>query len=335
MNNTGKKGRLALGRGLSSLISSPVVPISAAKPPASPPISEAVSGNIAVDLYGDEHSPKGIENAGSPKLVDRSKIVPNPAQPRKSFVESDIQELATSIKNVGVIQPILVRPGTGKNHGMYEIVAGERRWRATGIAGIQQVPVIIKELSDWESLEIALVENVHRAELNPVEEARGYQDLMDRYSLSQQDVADRIGKDRATVANILRVLRLPADVQSYIQSGELSLGHAKAILGVKDTRAQLSLAKKSIEDGLSVRALEALVSNSAPLDGSKQAALLGKGITSAAGKKLITSFPEIVEKLRRKMGTKVMIRHNKSGKGKIEIEYFSESELQRLVDLLS
>ncbi len=345
MSNSVKKGRTALGRGLSSLISTPVVPLKSNRIVSAFPLnpsSPGHNGNLAEDLSrNQEASANEISTSsearfeGGSTLLDRSLIVPNSAQPRKTFVDAEIKELAESIKNMGVLQPILVRPGKGANDGKYEIVAGERRWRASEIAKLEQLPVIIKELSDWESLEIALVENVQRADLNVLEEAKAYQRLMDQYSLSQQDVADRIGKERATVANILRILKLPNDVQNFIEKGELTLGHAKALLSVKDPRAQLSLAKKAVEDGLSVRALETIVSQSAPLDGSKQAALMGGGIAPASGRRLVTFFPEIVEKLRRKMGTKVLIKHNKSGKGRIEIEYFSEAELERLIEILS
>jgi len=329
------KGRMALGRGLSALISSPVVPITQAK--ATPELRTV--GSAAVAKHTEDGVPQNSDATPQTEgvtFLKRSQIIPNPAQPRKVFSPEDLKELSDSIKNLGVLQPVLVRPAKGNNEGKYEIVAGERRWRAAEMAELMQLPVIIKELSDWESLEIALVENVQRANLNPVEEALGYQNLVNQYSLSQQDVADRIGKDRATVANIIRILKLPPEVQNLVSDNSISLGHAKALLSVKDPRAQISLAKKAVEDGLSVRGLEFLVSQSAPLDGSKQAALMGKSVGIAGSKRAITSFPDIVEKIRRRLGTKVLIKHQaKTGKGRIEIEYFSEEELQRLVDLLA
>lgn len=332
MNGVQKKGRMALGRGLSALISSPVVPLNPkteVKASSSP-----FDGSAAIVIEPMNDSIVSPSAGAGVKYMERSKVVPNPSQPRKTFDEQDLKELADSIKNMGVLQPVIVRPGKGSTEGKFEIVAGERRWRASELAGLTQIPVIIKELSDWESLEIALVENVQRANLNPIEEAEGYQKLMDQYSLSQQDVADRVGKDRATVANIIRIVKLAGEVQSLIRNGSISLGHAKALLSVKDPRAQISLAKKTVDEGLSVRALETLISQSAPLDGSKRAALHGLDVGISGAKRGITAFPEIVEKLRRKLGTKVMIRHQASGRGKIEIEYFSEAELTRVVDAL-
>jgi ParB family chromosome partitioning protein len=326
--NTAKKGRMALGRGLSALISTPPV---ALKPVAT--ASAAVNPEATTNL---ESSDVSSDRKTGVRFLDRALIVPNPAQPRKVFEEKDLAELAESIKTLGIIQPVIVRPGQGSNEGKFEIVAGERRWRASERAELSQLPVIIKELTDLESLEIALVENVQRANLNPIEEAKGYQNLMDQFSLNQQEVADRVGKDRATVANILRIVKLPDEVQAMIGSGALTLGHAKALLSVKDPRAQVSFAKKAIEDDLSVRSLETLVSQSAPLDGSRRAAMFGSDSGIAGkGKKGSSAFPDIVDQLRRKLGTKVMIKHQNSGRGKIEIEYFSEAELGRIVEALT
>ncbi len=328
--NVAKKGRAALGRGLSALISTP--------PVALRPIGSAPGETLDASSHSNELTNNEGESTSGLRYLDRSKIIPNPAQPRKIFEEADLRELADSIKTMGVLQPIIVRPAKSpENSDQFEIVAGERRWRASERAGLAQVPVIIKHLSDWESLEIAMVENVQRANLNPIEEAKGYQSLMDQFSLSQQEVADRVGKDRATVANIIRVIKLPEDVQSMVSSGALSLGHAKALLALKDSRAQVSLAKKAVEDSLSVRALELLISQTAPLEGSKRAAMHGLegGIVGKNSKKGTTAFPDIVDQLRRKLGTKVMIRHQNNGHGRIEIEYFSEAELGRIVEALT
>ncbi|MCB9030407.1 MAG: ParB/RepB/Spo0J family partition protein [Deltaproteobacteria bacterium] len=333
--NAKKGGRKALGRGLSSLISTPVVSLSNYKDEKTSALTSAVTEqNLAKEIKAPVAENKSEEKQqGGVTFLDIKMIINNPAQPRKQFIESEIAELAETIKTMGVLQPLIVRPSL-KSEEQYEIVAGERRWRASKKVGLTEVPVIIKDLSDWESMEIALVENVQRSNLNPIDEAKAYQGLMDSFSLSQQDVAERIGKDRATVANLVRILKLSDEIQTLIQEEKLTTGHAKALLSVKDERAQLSLAKKAVEDSLSVRALEQLVSQSAPLDGSKKAALKGKeGINAAA--KTFTDFPELVEKMRRKMGTKVLIKHHNSGRGKIELQYFSEQELDRLVQLLS
>ncbi|RMD86295.1 MAG: ParB/RepB/Spo0J family partition protein [Candidatus Dadabacteria bacterium] len=269
------------------------------------------------------------ERGSAIRLVPLQSVVPNPSQPRKTFRESDIQELASSIRNMGVIQPIVVRP-CRNDPSLYEIVAGERRWRAAKVAGLADIPVIIRNFSDWEALEAALMENVQRADLNPIEEAKGYKSLMDRYSLTQKDVAERIGKDRATVANLLRLLALEEEIQEMVADGRLSTGHAKALLSVRDSRARRSLARKAIKESLSVRALEKLVSQTAPLEGAKAPALKGKGLKQSR----FTDYPEIVDKLRAILGTKVLIKNLPNSRGKIEIHYFSQAELNRLVEIL-
>jgi ParB family chromosome partitioning protein len=293
--------------------------------------SQQIAQNHQLDLEAKDTGKIGERI----QLLDISKVQANPAQPRKIFVDSEIRELADSIRNMGVLQPIVVR-SSKEQDGVFEIVAGERRFRASKMAGLPVIPAIIKELSDWESLEIALVENVQRAELNPVDEAQAYQKLMDQYSLSQEAVAERIGKERATVANLVRILKLHPEILKLVRDAKLSLGHAKALLAVKDTSAQLSLAKKSLEEGLSVRAVEALASTAAVLDGQKRAALHGKELSiSGRLQSANQSFPDVLERLRRALGTKVLIRHSKSGSGRIEIEYFSEVELERLVEQIS
>ena len=317
--NTKRSGRKALGRGLSSLISNPVVSL-----------TEYQEEQPQVESIQE---PQPADDRGS-IFVSIQTIEPNPSQPRKSFDDQDIAELASSIKDKGVLQPLIVRPVSPGSRDKFQIVAGERRWRACQSAGIEQVPVIIKELSDWESLEIALIENVQRENLNPIDEAEAYQQLMDQYSLTQSDVAGRVGKDRATIANYIRLLKLHPEARDLVRTGELAVGHAKAVLSVKESAAQLRIAKRAVEEGLSVRALEALASQAAVLDGSKKAALKGKrGISGQTPARSV--FPELDDKLRKTLGTKVSIRHQKkTGRGKIEIEYFSEEELDRLVDVL-
>jgi ParB family chromosome partitioning protein len=263
-----------------------------------------------------------VDGAPSVLYVDVARITANPEQPRVDFPEQEIVELSESIKALGVLQPILVRPRAGG----YQIVAGERRFRASIRAGLSQVPVLIKDLSDRDTFEVALVENVQRLNLNPLEEAKGYQRLVDEFNLSAQEVAERVGKDRATVANLVRVLKLPAAVQEYLREGHITVGHAKAILTVKEPAAQTSLAQKVIDESLSVRALEAIVSREVVLEEPKK---------PRSGKVLESSeFPEIEERLRNSLGTKVTIRRSKKG-GAIELHFFSDSELDRLIDILS
>ena len=265
-------------------------------------------------------------------FIPIEKISSNPSQPRQRFMDSELRELADSIRTKGMLQPVLVRPSPNKLGGeaAYEIVAGERRWRAAKLAGLHQLPVIIRHIGDGESLELALVENVQREDLNPVEQAQAYQRLSDEFNLSQQEVADKVGKDRASIANFTRLLKLPPDVLDLLRSNELSMGHAKAILAVKEQSAQSSLARKAVKEGLSVRALEAIVARVVVLDSGRR--LVSRDGRLGAGKSASKSFPEVIDRMRNSLGTKVDIRHQRSGRGKIEIEYFSEQELDRIVE---
>ena len=327
-----KKG---LGRGLSALISQPVVAVTS-KGKSEGGSTDTTDGSAALSLNVAQATFEPVQSSSAEKIqfISIEKIIPNPTQPRRTFIQAELEELRDSILNMGVLQPVIVRPASNQPKGVYEIVAGERRWRASRLAELKEIPVIIKELSDWESLEIALVENVQRSDLNPVDEAKAYQSLMDQFSLSQQDVADRIGKDRATVANYLRLLKLPESVLKTVEEHKLSMGHAKAILGVKEPRAQMSLARKAVDEGLSVRALEALASQAKILDGQKLAALKGKDVGISGAKPGLSAFPQVVEQLRKTLGTKVLIKHHQSGRGRIEIEYFSEAELDRLLEII-
>jgi ParB family chromosome partitioning protein len=298
---------MALGRGLSALVSTP---------------APVVVGN-AQPIETTKESPANSDSANGVMYVDLARIVANPHQPRTEFPEQEITELSESIKALGVLQPILVRPFAGG----YQIVAGERRFRAAMRAGLFQAPVIVKELSDRDTFEIALVENVQRLNLNPLEEARGYQKLMDEFDLNAQEVAAKVGKERATVANLVRVLKLPTQVQEMLQQGLITVGHAKAILTVKEPAAQTSLALKVVDESLSVRALEAIVAREVVLEAPKKP----KNPRSSSSE---GDMPEVEERLRNSLGTKVTIKRNKQG-GVVELHFFSDSELDRLVDILS
>jgi ParB family chromosome partitioning protein len=259
-----------------------------------------------------------------------SQLRANPDQPRQDFSDPEIAELAESIKALGVIQPILVRPQSSSN-GAYQIVAGERRFRAAIRAGLSQVPVVIKDFTEKEVLEVALVENIQRQGLNPIEEALGYQKLVDEFSLTVSEVAERVGKDRATVANTTRLLKLPQLVQEMVRDGRISAGHAKAILTVKEPSAQINLANKIIADSLSVRAVESIVARDVVLDPPKRVVV---GEVSAARAERVASYPEIEERLRNALGTKVQIQKRRKG-GIVELHYFSDEELDRLVQMLA
>jgi ParB family chromosome partitioning protein len=324
-----KATRSALGRGLSALVSSPPVPTI---PPTATISSTDTASNIDTPVIGHDQTavrPAGPrEEQGGVTFLPLTEISANPEQPRTHFSETEIHELSESIKTLGVLQPILVRPlGQG-----YQIVAGERRFRAATRAGLTQVPVLIRELGERETLEIALVENVQRQGLNPIEEAQGYQRLMEDFSLTAQEVAERVGKDRATVANTARLLKLPAVVQEMVKDGRISVGHAKAILTVKEPVAQIGLANKILNENLSVRAIEAIVSREVVLDNPKKSG----SNDSVWGNRSGTSatHPELEERLRNSLGTKVTIHRTRKG-GSIELHFYSDEELDRLIHILA
>lgn len=336
MDDKGQKKpvRNALGRGLSALISAvpvPVVPHRMNYDNLAQDLKEPISDSMQEATSSSQIS-KSSENVpeGQVQYVKISSVENNPNQPRQDFSEQELSELTESIRTLGILQPVLVRPIPSKP-GYFQVVAGERRWRAATRVGLEQLPVIVRDIDDKQTLEIALVENVQRSELNPLEEAQAYERLMNEFSLSQKEVAERVGKDRASVANISRLLKLPKEVQEFLRQGKISVGHAKAILTVKEPNAQLSLAKKAIAEDLSVRALESVVGRVVVLDGNH--ANSKKGLT--AGKRAensTTNFPEVIDRMRNVLGTKVNIKHSPSGKGKVEIEYFSEQELDRVVE---
>ena len=330
----------ALGRGLSSLISSPMVSV---VPPNQPPQQPnfaspytVLEGGLARDVSKEIQAKPAeaeVEIDGQRtkvRYVKIGEIIGNPTQPRQTFNDSELQELSSSIKTHGLLQPVLVRPSAKYENAKYEIIAGERRWRAAKLAELSELPVIIQEISDKEALEIALVENVQRSNLNPVEEAEAYQRLATEFSLTQQEIADRVGKDRASVSNFIRLLKLAPEALECLRKNEISMGHAKALLTIKEPAAQLSLCRKVLEEGMSVRALEAIVSRSVVLEAPQTPSRFAKDGRTSAG--VLNPFPEAIDRMRNALGTKVTIKHHAGGRGRIEIEYFSEQELDRLVD---
>ena len=252
-------------------------------------------------------------------MMKISDIEPNREQPRKNFDKEALQELADSIKQFGIIQPIVVQ----KKDDYYEIIAGERRWRAAKLAKLKEVPVIIKEYSNREVMEIALIENIQRKDLNPIEEALAYKSLIDEYSLKQEELANRVSKSRTAIANSMRLLKLTDSVQNMLINDEISMGHARALLTLEQEDLQIEAAKTIVSKGLSVRDTEKLVKS---ILNPKQVKL---PIPSAEAAR----YDAIANKLREKMGTKVSINHKKNGKGKIEIEYYSQEELERLLEM--
>lgn len=252
--------------------------------------------------------------------VKISKVEPNREQPRKNFDEDALQDLAESIKQVGVLQPILVQ----EREDYYEIIAGERRWRAANIAGLKEVPVIIRNLTEQEIVEIALIENIQREDLNPIEEAQAYKRLLTEFNLKQDEVAERVSKSRTAVTNSMRLLKLTDEVQQMIIDEMISTGHARALLAIEDPDQQYILAQKVFDEKLSVRDIEKLVKN------------LGKTKVQKKSKEkqLSAIYQEIEETLKGKLSTKVNIVSKENGAGKIEVEFFSHEELDRLIELI-
>ncbi len=312
-----------LGRGLTSLVS--------AKPQAARVEKQDVSNQTAF-----EKTPLTVisstESGEKVNMVPVADICSGQYQPRVTFEESEIKDLSASIQTHGVLQPILIRKGKFQGGFSYEIIAGERRWRAAKLAGLLEIPAIVRELNNQEALEIAIVENIQRENLNPIEEALSYQRLAQEFSLTQEQVASKVGKERATVANALRLLKLPDEIQKMIAANELSAGHAKCLLSIKEANAQISLAKKAIAENLSVRKLEELISRVVVLDtGTRKATEQIEKISKDNG----SAYPEIVERLRNALGTKVIVTKKKDGSGAIEIAYHNEAELDRLLDMVA
>jgi ParB family chromosome partitioning protein len=292
--------RNALGRGLGALIRDE---------PATPVASEAAATAVA-----PARTPSGSQ------VVDIDLIEPSPYQPRTRFREESLAELAQSIQVSGIVQPLVVRPLGAR----FQLLAGERRWRAAQRAGLSRVPVVVREVSDEAALEITLVENIQREDLNPVEEARAFERFMNEFHLTQEEVAARTGKDRATVANAVRLLRLEKPVMDLIEDGRVSAGHGRALLGITDAKVRLALARRAARGGLTVRQIERLASrrNRAPM--APLAPAFDANTRSA------------LEQLQQTLGTRVTLRPpTKTRPGQLQIEYYDEEQLAGLYDRLT
>lgn len=294
MNTATDKSRRPLGKGLSALLA----PRASAQPQGDGTAVAAAPAN--------------------PSRIAIDAIAPNPVQPRSVFQPEQLEELAASIRANGIIQPLIVR----RVGQQYQIVAGERRWRAAKIAGLSEVPVVVQEVADRQMLELALIENIQREDLNPIETALAYDRLAREMGLSQEEIGRRTGKDRTSINNTIRLLRLPKEVQLLVAEHRLSMGHAKAILGLATAEQQIQFAEKAAAQGLSVRQVEALVQES----GSVRAR--GGGL-----KRETQQDPNVraaVEQLERALGTRVRIVEMSEQRGRIEIDYYSQAELDRL-----
>lgn len=294
-----KKG--GLGKGLDSLI-----PSGGPKPRKSVDVVEKVVEKVIE---------KPIE-----LKVKIGEVEPNREQPRKKFDEDALLELAESIKQFGVLQPILVK----KKEDYYEIIAGERRWRAAKLAGVKEIPVIIKEFSEQEIVEISLIENIQRENLNPIEEAWAYKRLMEEFHLKQDEMAERVSKSRTAVTNAIRLLKLDERVQQMVIDEMLTTGHARALLAINEEDIQYNLAQKIFDEKLSVRETEKLV---------KKFQKEPKTQTQKKDTQLDAVYGQLEEKIKSIIGTKVSIHRKNNNKGKIEIEYYSQDELERLIEL--
>lgn len=306
---TVKKKKTGLSRGLESLI-----PLGAMEE----------MDNLDKNNYNAKNSAKNTKNninENGETIVKISQVEPNKNQPRKNFDEDSLQELADSIKQFGIIQPLVVQ----KNGKFYEIIAGERRWRAARLAGLKEVPVIVKEYSAQEVMEIALIENIQREDLNPIEEAQAYKRLIEEYNLKQDEVAERVSKSRTAVTNSIRLLKLCDKVQEMLIEELISSGHARALLTIEDEEVQYNTAVRIMDEKLSVRETEKLV----------------KSILNPKKKKTVEKienvavYEEIENKLKEAIGTKVKLTPKANGKGKIEIQYYSNDELERLMEIFT
>jgi len=296
--------KTGLGRGLGALLGGQKPPETAEAPTDSQAAAETVPANAV-------------------RQVSIDSVQPCPSQPRKEFERQPLEELAASIEVNGILQPLVARK-TGK--GQLELIAGERRWRAAQIAGLETVPVIVREASDSQVLELALVENLQREDLNPVEEAQGYALLMEAFDLTQEATAQRVGKSRAAVANAVRLLNLPEALQTHLRQGRLSVGHAKVILGLDEAQQQTLVANRVIKESLSVRETEDLVDK-------LQGGSTGKTPPQRTPQTRGVHVTSLENRLKEKLGTKVSLTY-REGKGALTIKYFSDDDLERILNIL-
>lgn len=265
-----------------------------------------------------------MDEKGRILMLKLDLVQPNKEQPRKTFDEEKINELAESIKNYGVLQPLLVQ----KNGSFYEIIAGERRWRAAKAAGLKEIPAVLKEYSKQEAMEISLIENVQRADLNPIEEALGYRQLIDEFGLTQEEIAIRVAKSRVAITNTMRLLKLDEQIQNMLIQGVITSGHARALLSLEDTALQLKAAKEILDKKLSVRETERLVKR------MQKEASGEKKEEKKPDETLALIYQNLEDRMKSVMGTKVSIHNKDKNKGRIEIEYYSETELERIVEMI-
>ena len=302
----------ALGRGLGALLGTPSRPGSPAPASSNPNVTP---GETAVPAEAREHVLR----------VKLDRIKPSPLQPRKDFTAEALQELAASIKEQGIVQPLIVRDR--QTH--YELIAGERRWRAAQLLNLAEVPIIVREADDRSVLELALIENLQRENLNPMEEALGYSQLVEQFQLRQEDVATKVGKSRVAVANSLRLLKLAPEIQVYVRDGRVSVGHAKVILGLTLSEQQKLAAERVLKDGLTVRQTEELVSRLQ----NQPAVAPGKSSNGMTITNRDAHLVAVENQLRERFGTKVQLRY-RLGKGSLEVKFFNDKDLERILGII-
>lgn len=295
----------ALGRGLGALLGG--------NPPAAPTTAKPTISVPAPD------------NRERVQRVPLNQVRPSALQPRKEFTDEALRELADSIREQGIVQPLIVR----ERSGFFELIAGERRWRASQLLGLPEVPVIVRVADDRTVLELALIENLQRENLNALEEALGYAQLAEQFKLTQEEIAVKVGKSRAAVANATRLLKLPAPVQSLLRTSRISVGHAKVILGLADEKSQQFAAERVVKDGLNVRQTEGLIAKLQSRGGK----ISSENARTPAIVPVDANIGRLEEKLREKFGTKVRLKYAK-GKGAVEISFFSDDQLQSILENL-
>ena len=293
------KGARGLGKGLDSLI------------PASVPKAEPVQETV------------NTEDNAQGTYVKITKVEPNREQPRKNFDEDALQELADSIKQYGIVEPLIVQD----RKTYYEIIAGERRWRAAKLAGLKEVPVIVRNYTEQEIVEISLIENIQREDLNPIEEAQAYKRLLTEFNLKQDEVAERVSKSRTAVTNSMRLLKLCDEVQQMIIDDMITTGHARALISIDDPEQQYTIAQKVFDEKLSVRDVEKLVKNLNKPEKVKKEPVTDKALEAV--------YQDLEEKLKQSLGTKVSIASRGDGAGKLEIEFYTHDDLEKITDLLT
>ena len=279
-------------------------------------VKKALGKGLGALINTDE--PEVIKNTGLTHLKIND-IEPNKNQPRKVIHDLKLNELSESIKNHGVVQPIIVK----NDSGVFRIVAGERRWRAARLAGLNEIPVIVKELTDKQAMEVALIENIQREDLNPMEEAEAFDRLLREHEITHEELSNVLGKSRPAISNTLRLLGLSTEVKMLLIGGSISTGHARALLSIEDEELQIMISKQVIEEGLSVRETERIISKIAKAKQGKKPKFINY------------EYDYIATDLQDLLGTKVKITNNKDNKGKILIEYYSQSDLTRIVDMVS